>query len=149
MAPRVIHEFVYMCKTLGVDETSNHAEVCTPGKVALNDRPLLDEGGADALAGMFAVLAGGTRVRLLHALAREGELCVSDLAEQVGMRPAAVCNQLARLEDRRIVAARREGNRVFYRINDPCLPQLLHLGWCLLEESGDPAARPLAAVTAR
>lgn len=118
----------------------DQAGVCLPGKVALHERPLLDAAGADALAEMFAVLAGGTRLRLLHALTRAGELCVSDLAEQVEMRPAAVCNQLARLEDRRIVAARRDGNRVFYRITDPCLPHLLDRGWCLLEEVGQVSA---------
>jgi DNA-binding transcriptional ArsR family regulator len=74
-------------------------------------------------------------VRLLHALVRAGELCVSDLAGELGMGPQAISNQLQRLADRRILAARREGNRIFYRVIDPCLPALLDLGLCLTEET--------------
>ena len=50
--------------------------------------------------------------------------------------PQAVSNQLQRLADRRIVAARRDGARIYYRIADPCVTGLLDLGLCLLEESG-------------
>jgi len=35
------------------------------------------------------------------------------------MTPQAVSNQLQRLGDRGILAARRNGNSVFYRIADP------------------------------
>jgi ArsR family transcriptional regulator, lead/cadmium/zinc/bismuth-responsive transcriptional repressor len=75
-------------------------------------------------------------LRLLHALERAGELCVTDLAAEVGLRPQAVSNQLQRLTDRRIVAARRAGARIYYRIADPRVTGLLDLGLCLLEESG-------------
>ena len=86
------------------------------------------------MVGLFKVLANDSRLRLLHALERAGELCVNDLAEEVGMRPQAVSNQLQRLLDRRILAARRQGNNVFYRVADPCIPSLLDLGLCLIEE---------------
>jgi hypothetical protein len=33
------------------------------------------------------------------------------------------------------VAARRDGNNVFYRIADPCVNSLLDLGLCLIEET--------------
>ena len=90
---------------------------------------------ATRLARTFKVLASDTRLRLVHALVRADELCVSDLAEQVGMRPQAVSNQLQRLVDRGIVAARREGNRIWYRVEDPCIPSLLDHGWCLTAEA--------------
>jgi ArsR family transcriptional regulator, lead/cadmium/zinc/bismuth-responsive transcriptional repressor len=60
---------------------------------------------------------------------------VTDLCAAVGMAPQAVSNQLQRLSDRQIVIARREGNRFFYMLADPCIPGLLDLGFCLLEES--------------
>ena len=106
------------------------------GKPALGKRSLLDAHQADELVRLYEVLANDTRLRLLHALERAGELCVSDLAAQVGMRPQAVSNQLQRLADRRIVATRRDGARIYYRIADPCVTGLLDLGLCLLEESG-------------
>jgi len=106
------------------------------GKVALRERPLLDQDQAAELVRLYKVLANDTRLRLLHALERSGELSVTDLATAVEMKPQAVSNQLQRLADRRIVASRREGSRLFYRIADPCVPGLLDLGMCLLEETG-------------
>jgi ArsR family transcriptional regulator, lead/cadmium/zinc/bismuth-responsive transcriptional repressor len=106
------------------------------GKPPLAERPLLDAEQAGELVRLYEMLANDTRLRLLHALARAGELCVTDLAERLGLRPQAVSNQLQRLGDRRIVAARRAGTRLYYRITDPCVPGLLDLGLCLLEESG-------------
>jgi DNA-binding transcriptional ArsR family regulator len=107
--------------------------LCDPAQPSLEERPLLTGAEAGRLAGMFKVLANDHRLRLLHALARAGELCVTDLAEQVGMRPQAVSNQLQRLVDRGILAARRDGNWVYYRITDPCVRQLLDVGMCLTE----------------
>jgi DNA-binding transcriptional ArsR family regulator len=54
------------------------------------------------------------------------------------MTPQAVSNQLQRLVDREILAARRVGNSVFYRIADPCVSSLLDLGLCLTEALGRP-----------
>jgi len=107
---------------------------CAP-KPPLQARPLLDPPEAARLAATFKVLANDSRLRLLHALARVGELCVTDLAAELGMGIPAVSNQLARLQDQRILAARRDGNRIYYRICDPCVTQLLELGWCLAEDT--------------
>jgi DNA-binding transcriptional ArsR family regulator len=106
------------------------------GKPVLRDRPLIKQIQADELVRLYKVLANDTRLRLLHALERAGELSVKDLAAEVGMKPQAVSNQLQRLADRRIVASRREGSRLFYRIADPCVTGLIDLGMCLLEETG-------------
>jgi DNA-binding transcriptional ArsR family regulator len=106
------------------------------GKLPLRERPLLGRDQADELVRLYKVLANDTRLRLLHALERAGELSVTDLAAEVGMKPQAVSNQLQRLADRRIVASRREGSRLFYRIADPCVTGLIDLGMCLLEETG-------------
>jgi DNA-binding transcriptional ArsR family regulator len=105
------------------------------GKPPLDTRPLLAPDQARELADLYQVLANDTRLRLLHALARSGELCVTDLAAAVAMRPQAVSNQLQRLADRRILASRRDGTRIYYRLADPCVPSLLDLGWCLVEET--------------
>jgi DNA-binding transcriptional ArsR family regulator len=94
---------------------------------------LLTPDQARQLMRLFKVFANDTRLRLLHALVREGELCVTDLAEAVDMKPQAVSNQLQRLVDRGILSARREGINVFYRIEDPCVPVLLERGMCLIE----------------
>lgn len=112
-----------------------HPAVCAAAKPTLEDRPLLSSAQASELARTFKVLANDTRLRLLHALERAGELNVGDLAAEAGLSPQGVSNQLQRLVDRRIVAARRDGNHVFYRVVDPCVPALLGLGLCLAEET--------------
>jgi ArsR family transcriptional regulator, lead/cadmium/zinc/bismuth-responsive transcriptional repressor len=111
------------------------AVTAAAGKPALSERPLISPDQAREVIGLFKVLANDSRLRLLHALERGRELCVTDLADQVGMRPQAVSNQLQRLADRRILASRRDGNRIFYRIADPCVTSLLDLGLCLIEET--------------
>ena len=105
--------------------------VCDPAQPPLAERPLIDESQARELVALFKVLANDSRLRLVHALERAGELCVTDLAAEVGMTPQAVSNQLQRLVDRRILAAHRRGNNVFYRIVDPCVTSLLELALCL------------------
>lgn len=72
---------------------------------------------------------------MLHALARAGELCVSELADELGMKPQAISNQLQRLADRSIVEAQREGLQIRYSIVDPCVLALLQQGWCLAEDA--------------
>jgi ArsR family transcriptional regulator, lead/cadmium/zinc/bismuth-responsive transcriptional repressor len=109
--------------------------VCDPAQPPLAERPLIDEGQGLELGSLFKVLANDSRLRLLHALERSGELCVSDLAAEVGMTPQAVSNQLQRLLDRGILASRRSGNNVLYRIVDPCVTSLLELGLCLIDET--------------
>jgi ArsR family transcriptional regulator, lead/cadmium/zinc/bismuth-responsive transcriptional repressor len=106
------------------------------GKPAIQTRPLLDSDQASEVVALFKVLANESRLRILHALTRTDELCVSDIAEAVGMTTQAVSNQLRRLVDRRVVATRRDGNYIVYRLIDPCVPGLLGLGWCLAEETG-------------
>src|SRR5512134_2270745 len=94
--------------------------ICPP-KEPVARLPLISSAKAAALAGLFKVMANDTRLRLLHALAREGELGVTALARAVGMKPQAVSNQLRRLADCGILDSRRNGNGILYRIVDPCV----------------------------
>src|SRR3984957_4213753 len=103
----------------------------------LRDRPMLSPIQAGGLAAVFKVLANDTRLRLLHALVRADELCVTDLAASLGMKAQAVSNQLQRLSDLGILTSRRDGNNIHYRLVDRCVQGLLEQGWCLMEEAGD------------
>ena len=114
------------------------------GKPAPRDRALIDQPHAVALSRLFKTFANDTRLRLLHALERGGEVCVTDLATALDMAPQAVSNPLHRLADRRIVVARRDGTRLYYRIEDPCVAGFLDLGMCLLEETAE-SPRPAPA----
>ena len=107
---------------------------CAP-KPSLRERTLLSPTQATELTDLFKVLANDTRLRLLHALVREAEMRVTDLAEAVGMKPQAVSNQLQRLSAQGIVGSRRNGNEILYRMVDPCVPMLLEQGLCLSEDA--------------
>jgi len=108
--------------------------ICPPKEPVVR-QPLISSAKAVELAGLFKIMANDTRLRLLHALAREGELGVNALALAVGMKPQAVSNQLQRLANRGILDSRRNGNGILYRIIDPCVVDLLDRGWCLLADS--------------
>ena len=109
-------------------------QTCGP-KPTLKARPLLSPHQSRALENIFKTLANGTRLRMLHALARAGELCVGELATKLDMKPQAVSNQLQRLADRGIVEAQRNGLQIRYSIIDPCVLTLLDQGWCLAEDA--------------
>lgn len=113
--------------------TSRTATPALPDKPTPEDRPLLSINQAAELMGLFKIFASDTRLRLLHALVREGEMCMTDLAAAVGMKPQAVSNQLRRLVNRDILVSRRDGLNIHYRINDPCVSVLLERGLCLIE----------------
>jgi DNA-binding transcriptional ArsR family regulator len=112
---------------------SANNEHCRPK--GLKQRALLSPIQAGGLAAVFKVLANDTRLRLLHALVRADELCVSDLAHSLGMKPQAVSNQLQRLSDLGILGSRRDGNNIHYRVIDRCVSGLLEQAWCLMDEA--------------
>lgn len=107
---------------------------CTP-KPDLKHRPLLIDVQVSGLRELFKILANDTRLRILHALVRSEELCVTELAETVGMKPQAISNQLRRLSGAGILGSRREGNNILYRIADSCAATLLDTSLCLLEDA--------------
>jgi len=83
---------------------------------ALAERPLIDAPEVDELAALFRVLASDTRLRILHAIARAGEIAVGEIAAEVGASTQTVSNHLQRMTDQQIVATRRDGNRMYYRL---------------------------------
>src|SRR5436309_15598948 len=99
-------------------ENSRRPKTACCSSPSLKDRPLLSPVQAGGLAAVFKVLANDTRLRLLHALVRADELCVTDLAASVGMKPQAGSNQLQRLSDRGSLSLRRSGNSSHYRLGD-------------------------------
>lgn len=134
-----IDYYTVKCNSFLVTSKANNSglavlEACPP-KQPLEQRPLITSHEARNLVLIFKVLSNDSRLRLLHALVRSGELCVTELAEEVGMKPQAVSNQLQRLTDRGIVETRRDGNKIYYRIVDPCVISLLDQGMCLTEDA--------------
>ena len=98
----------------------------------LSERPLISPEEAVELSALFKIFANDNRLRLLHAMARAGEIRVVDLAAALEMKVQAVSNQLQRLAHQGFIEAMRDGQNIFYRIKNPCLPGILEYGLCLL-----------------
>jgi len=71
-----------------------------------------------ALETLFQALGDPTRLRLLNLMA-DGEVCVCFLVELLGEPQPKISRHLAYLRKTELVAARREGKYLHYRINRP------------------------------
>lgn len=80
------------------------------------------------LAETFRALGDPTRIRIVHALARQ-ELCVCDLAAAVGMSQSAVSHSLRILRQLRLVKSRREQKTTWYQLDDEHIERLLADGF--------------------
>ena len=127
-----------MPKRLPMAETepNEKGDGCGAFRPALKDRPLLSFVEAVKVMALFKMLANDTRIRLLHHLVRSGEATVTGIAKTLGMKPQAVSNQLVRLSDTGMLASRRDGNNVFYRVVNGCVSPLLDLALCLMDDEG-------------
>ena len=72
---------------------------------------------AELIARRFRALGDPLRVRILDLL-RDEELSVTTLAEQLGAGQQNVSKHLAVLVDSGMLARRKDGNHVYYRIAD-------------------------------
>jgi DNA-binding transcriptional ArsR family regulator len=72
---------------------------------------------AELIARRFRAMSEPARIRLLDRL-RDGEATVNELAAATGASQQSVSKHLSVLADAGVLARRREGNRVYYRIAD-------------------------------
>ena len=79
------------------------------------------------LADLFKVLGDPTRIRIVQQLLNK-EMCVTDIAESMGMRQSAISHQLRVLRQARLVTFRKEGKTVMYSLNDEHVVMLLSQG---------------------
>jgi ArsR family transcriptional regulator len=77
----------------------------------------LTEEALELIAARFRVLAEPMRLKILNALG-ENELTVTELVEATAAGQANVSKHLAMLADARLVARRKEGLNVYYRVSD-------------------------------
>jgi len=114
---------------------SRHGLSCVSEKPSISEHAVLPGRKAAELAALFETLANDTRLRVLNVLAHCIETSPMELAQKVGMKPQAICNQLRRLSDRGIIERRRKGKQVYYRIVDPCVIDLLERGLWLIQDT--------------
>ena len=75
-------------------------------------------------AEFFKALAHPLRIRILDEL-RKGEVSVNDLGSRLDVEQSNLSQQLAVLRNRNILAARKDGQNVYYSVRDKQLFELL------------------------
>lgn len=82
-------------------------------------------------ANLFRVLGHPARVRILELL-REGERSVGTLQAELGLDSGGTSQHLAALRRIGLVASRRDGNNVYYRVPDEAVFDLLAAGRAII-----------------
>ena len=97
-------------------------------QLPLNDQAL------EIVARRFAVLAEPMRLRLIQVLF-EGERNVTELVAATGGTQANISRHLQTLIGAHVLARRKEGLQVYYRISDPTIAKLCALVCGSLEKT--------------
>ncbi|MBC8419060.1 MAG: metalloregulator ArsR/SmtB family transcription factor [Proteobacteria bacterium] len=96
-------------------------------RVAKANRDAVRESELDRLAQAFKALGDPTRLKIVMALLG-GEMCVCDLSAFLRLSESAVSHQLRRLKDLGLVRNRRDGQILYYALDDEHVTGLLSLG---------------------
>ncbi len=88
---------------------------------------IISERELDRLSLTYKVLGDPNRLKIVMAL-RNVEMCVCDLAAFTGSSESAVSHQLRRLKDLALVKSRRDGQIVYYALDDEHVSGLLEVG---------------------
>ncbi len=79
------------------------------------------------------------RLQILELLEQEGERNVTAIHESLGLEQAVASQHLNLMRDREILASRRDGVNVYYRVRDPRVPRVIDcIRHCDLDPSIDP-----------
>jgi len=70
-------------------------------------------------------MAHPLRLEILCILGGTTEVSVQDIVEQVGTSQSNISQHLSILREKGILAARKDANKVYYRISDPKILQLI------------------------
>lgn len=85
---------------------------------------------------LFKALADDTRSRVALLIAREGELCVCELTAALDQSQPKISRHLAQLRSSGLLADRRQGQWVFYRLHPELSPWVTTLLNGTLEANG-------------
>ena len=111
-----------------------------------------DELPTEKLASLHKALAHPVRLLILHVLL-QGEACVCHLTCLLERPQPYVSQQLGVLRDAGLLASRRDGQVIFYRVADPAVAGLIALSQQVVQAQGldvdlpDVPERPLPGCT--
>ena len=110
-----------------IDEDGCQIRVIHLEKVEQARREAISDRDLERLSLTYRVLGDPNRLKIVMVL-RNVEMCVCDLAAFTGLSESAMSHQLRRLKDLSLVKSRREGQIVYYALDDEHVTGLLEVG---------------------
>ena len=110
-----------------VEEDGCQVRMVHLDRVARAREEAIPERKLDRLALIYKLLGEPSRLKMAMAL-RGGEMCVCDLAAVLGISESAVSHQIRRLKDLALVKSRREGQILYYSLDDHQVDDLIRVG---------------------
>ena len=85
----------------------------------------MDKKVAEHVAEVMKAMAHPVRLQIVDLLETR-EMCVGDIVEAVGGKQAITSQQLNMMRDKGVLSSRRDGAKVYYRIENKNVIKLLH-----------------------
>jgi ArsR family transcriptional regulator len=92
-------------------------------------------------AGIVKALACPARLMIVDELAERGERSVQELTAMIGTDTSTVSRHLSTLKNAGVVASRKSGTTVYYRLRMKCIPVFLNCVESMLREDAEMKAR--------
>lgn len=79
------------------------------------------------LAELFKVFGDSTRIRILILLSKK-EANVNEIAKELNMNQSAISHQLKNLKQSKLIKNRRDGQAIYYSLDDDHVAKIIELG---------------------
>jgi DNA-binding transcriptional ArsR family regulator len=110
-----------------IEEDGCQIRVVHLEKVEQARKQVISDRDLSRLSLTYRVLGDPNRLKIVMVL-RTVEMCVCDLAAFTGLSESAVSHQLRRLKDLALVKSRRDGQIIYYLLDDEHVTGLLEVG---------------------
>ena len=90
---------------------------------------------AEHVADVLKAVAHPVRLKIVELL-QHGEMSVNDITDAIGTKQSITSQQLNMMKSRGVLACRREGMKVYYRIENPNVIKLLHCVYDNCQDKG-------------
>ena len=94
---------------------------------------MISEDNIYNLAELFKVFGDSTRIRILLLL-QEKEASVNEIANELNMNQSAISHQLKNLKHSKLIKNRREGQTIYYSLDDDHVYNIIEMGLAHVEE---------------
>ena len=94
---------------------------------------MISEDNIYNLAELFKVFGDSTRIRILLLL-QEKEASVNEIANEVSMNQSAISHQLKNLKHSKLIKNRRDGQTIYYSLDDDHVYKIIEMGLAHVDE---------------